>query len=125
GMEIRPRRRQPPPAADVAIEGRESFLSKAVHVIRERIARLLHRLKERRKERALGRTALEVKRALLSAILIFGTSRETALHALEIRQTMRVVPAAHSLIRSPALIIQRISALEDHPVDAARSAEHF
>ena len=50
---------------------------------------------------------------------------EAALHLLEVRQAVRVAPGLHARIGCPPLVIERVAALEDHPVDAARAAEHL
>ncbi len=50
---------------------------------------------------------------------------EAVLHPLEVRETVRVVPRLHAGVGSPALVVQRVAALEDHPVDGARPAEHL
>ena len=46
---------------------------------------------------------------------------EARLHPLEVRQAVRVVP----VFEPPALEVERVAALEDHPVDRARAAEHL
>ena len=124
-VQVRPRGRQPPTVVHVAVEGREPLLAVAVHVVRERIAGLLNRREERVEQRALRRAALEYERAVVPAEGIVDSRGETVLHALEVGQAVRVVPGLHARVRGPALVVQRVPALEDHPVDAARPAQHL
>src|SRR5207237_196126 len=36
-----------------------------------------------------------------------------------------VVPGLHARVRGPPLVVERVAALEDHPVDAAGAAQHL
>ena len=108
---------------DGAIEGGEALLPVAVDVVREWIAGLLHRGEERLEQRARGRSTFENERAVMAAER--APVRQAGLHPLEVRQAVGVVPRLHAGVGSPALVIQRVAALEDHPIDAARSAEHL
>ena len=120
-MQVGARRAQPPPAADVAVEGREALLAVAVDVARERVAGLLGGLEERLEERVRGGAALELQRAVAAAVLI--RAREARLHLLEVRQAVGIAPRLHAGVVRPALDVERVAALEDHPVDRARAAE--
>ena len=124
-VQVRPRGREPPAVVHVAVELGEALLAVAVHVVGERVAGLLDGLEERVEERPLRRSALEHERAVVPAERIVRCGREAVLHALEVRQAVRVVPALHAGVRGPALVVQRVAALEDHPVDRARTAEHL
>ncbi len=115
--------REAPAPVDGAIERRETFLAIAVHVGREGIARLLCSLEERREERVARRPALEHERPALAPVLV--GPGEAGLHALEVGQAMGVVPVAHARIGGPALVVERVASLEDHPVDAAGASEHL
>ena len=108
---------------DVAVERREALLLVAVDVLRQRVAGLCARLEERLEQRARRRAALEHERAVAAAPLV--RAREARLHLLEVRQAVGVVPVLHALVARPALVVQRVAALEDHPVDRARPAEHL
>ena len=123
GMEVGPRRAQPPAAPDVAVEGREALLSVAVDVGGEFVAGLLGRLEEGLEKRVRGRAALELQRPVAAAILV--GAGQARLHLLEVRQAVRVVPRLHAGVVRPALDVERIAALEDHPVDRARAAQHL
>ena len=122
-VQVRARCAEPPAVVDVAVEGGEALLLEAVDVVRERVSRLLHRLEERLEQRARGGAALEHERAVAAAELV--GAGEAALHPLEVREAVRVVPAAHPRVGAPALVVERVAALEDHPVDARRAAEHL
>ncbi len=124
-VQVGPRRREPPAVVHVAIERRESFLSIAVDVVGQLVAGLLHGLEERAEQRAGRRTTLEHEWTRVSPVLVGSVGGEAALHALEVRQAVRVVPRLHARIRRPPLVVHRVAALEDHAVDAARSAEHL
>ena len=123
GVEVRTGRRQSPAVADVAVERREPLLAESVHVLGQRVAGLLDRLEERPEQRAAGGAALQDERAGVPAILVLEPSRHAALHPLEVRQAVRVIPGVHAGVRAPTLVVQGVPALEDHAVDAARAAQ--
>ena len=125
GVEVGPRRRQPPAVPDVAVEGGEALLPVAVDVIGAGVAGLLAGAEERLEERVRGRTALEREGAVVPTERVAGIGREAVLHPVEVGQAVRVVPGLHARVGRPALVVQRVPALEDHPVDAARTAEHL
>ena len=102
---------------------REALLAVAVHVVGELVAGLLHRLEERAEQRIGRRAPLEHERTVAAAELV--GAREARLHALEVRQAVRVRPVGQAGIGGPPLVVERVAALEDHPVDAARAAEHL
>ena len=108
---------------DVAVERREALLAVAVDVARELVAGLLDGLEERVEQRARRRAALEHERPVAAAVLV--GAGEARLHPLEVRQAVGVVPRLHARVGGPALVVERVPALEDHPVDAARAAEHL
>src|SRR5581483_12478311 len=120
-MEVRPRRRPPPAAPDVAVELREALLAVPVDIVGQRVARLLDGGEEGVEQRPFGGTALEDERPV-AATPVVGAG-EAGLHLLEVRQAMGVVPAARAALVRPALVVERVPALEDHPVDRARAAE--
>ena len=124
-VQVRARGGEPAPAVHVAVEGGEALLAVAVDVVGERVARLLHGGEERVVERAVRRSALEHERPLLAAEDVIVRRREAGLHPLEVRQAVRVVPLLHAGVARPALVVHRVAALEDHPVDGARAAEHL
>ena len=133
-VEVRPRphrvqvgagRGEAAPPVHVAVERREPLLPVAVHVVGERIARLLHRLEERAEQRARRGPALEHERTRVAAELVGPLGREAAFHALEVGEAVRVVPRLHAGVRRPSLVVERVPSLEDHAVDAARAAEHL
>ena len=110
---------------DVPIERREALLAVAVHVLGSGVARLLDGLEERVEERARGRAALQDERPVVAAIRVVGRGPEGGLEPLEVRQAVGVVPVGHARDRCPALVVERVAALEDHPVDRGRAAEHL
>src|SRR5437868_4384513 len=112
---------QAPATVDGAIERSEALLPVAVDVVREWVAGLLHRCEERLEQRARGRSTLENEWAVMAAEL--AAVRQAVLHPLEVRQAVGVVPRLQAGVGGPALVVQRVATLEDHPVDAARSAE--
>ncbi len=122
-VQVGPGRAEPATAVDVAVEGREALLPVAVDVVGERVPGLLHGLEEGPEQRAGGRTALHDERAAATAPLV--GAGQAGLHALEVRQAVRVVPGLHAGVGRPALEVQRVAALEDHPVDAAGAAEQL
>ncbi len=123
GMQVRAGGAEPPAAVDVAVERRETLLPVAVDVVGQGVAGLLHRLEEGPEQRARRGPSLEDKRPLVAAP--FAAPGEAGLHLLEVRQAMRIVPRVHARVSRPALVIQRVATLEDHPVDAAGAAEHL
>ncbi len=124
-VQVRARGGEPPAAVHVAVEGGEALLPVAVDVVGERVAGLLHGGEERVVERPLGRAALEHERPVLAAERVVRPGRQAGLHPLEVGQAVRVVPALHARVARPALVVERVAALEDHPVDRARAAEHL
>ena len=114
---------QPPAPVDVPVEGVETLLPVAVHVVGELVAGLLHGGEERLEQRAGGGAPLEHQRPGVPAERIVCLGGQAVLHPLEVRQAVCVVPVGHARVRRPALVVQRIAALEDHPVDAARPAQ--
>ena len=125
GVQVGPRRRQPAAVPDVPVERREALLAVAVHVIGPGVAGLLARPEERLEERVRRRTALERERAGVPAEGVLGVGREAVLHAVEVGQAVGVVPRLHARVGGPTLVVERVAALEDHPVDAAGAAEHL
>ena len=123
GVQVCPRRRQPPPPVDVPVEGGEALLAEAVEVGGQFVAGLLHRREEGREERARGRAPLQHQRAVAAPVLI--GARQARLHALEVRQAVAVAPGLHALAGGPAVVVGRVAALEDHAVDGARPAQNL
>ena len=117
-LQVRLRGRQPPAVVDVPIERREALLAVAVDVVGQVIARLLAGGEERLEQRVRGRTAFQDQRPVMAAPRIVGGGRQAVLHLLEVRQAMGVVPGLHPGIGRPALVVERIAALEDLAVDA-------
>ena len=124
GMQVRAGGRPAAAPPDVPVEGREPLLPVAVHVVRARVARLDRRREERAEQRVRGRTALERERPAVAAVRVVVVGRGAILHPLEVRQAVGVVPGRHPRIGRPALVVEGVAALEDHPVDAGRPAEH-
>ena len=110
---------------DVAVEAREALLALAVDIDGQLVACLLDGLEEGAEEGVGGLAALETERTAVAAVGVVGVGRQAVLHAPEIRQAMGVVPVGHARVGRPTLEVQRVAALEDHAVDAARAAEHL
>ena len=108
---------------DIPVEGRETLLPVAVDVVGQLIAGLLRSSEERAEQRVVGWPALERQRTTVAAEGVVGRSGEAVLHPLEVGQAVGVVPGLHARIRRPALVVERVAALEDHPVDARRAAQ--
>ena len=128
GVQVGPRGREAAAAVHVAVEAGEALLAVAVDVVGEVVARLLHGLEERAEERVGGRALLEHERAVAATPLVRGdgaVDEEAGLHPLEVGQAVGVAPLLHARLGRPALVVQRVAALEDHPVDARRAAEHL
>src|SRR4051795_7861714 len=100
-MQIGVRRAVPAPAPDVAVEAREALLPVAVDVAGELVSRLLHRVEERAEQRVDRGTALEHQRTGITPVLV--GAGQARLHALEVRQAMRVRPLGHARIAGPPL----------------------
>ena len=115
--------RQTAAPVEVAVEPREPLLPVAVDVVGQRVAGVLDGLEEGTEERVVGRTPLEDQRTL-PATPVVGAG-EAGLHPLEVGQAVLVVPRLHARLGAPALVVQRVAPLEDHPVDAAGAAEHL
>ena len=123
GLQVGLCRRQPATAMDVAVERPEALLAIAVDVRGELVAGLLARGEERPEQRVGGRSPLEDERPVVAAPRVVGGGRETGLHLLEVRQAVGVVPGLHARVGGPALVVERVAALEDLAVDARRPAE--
>ncbi len=122
-VQVGPSSGEPAAAVDVAVEGREALLAVAVHVVGKRVAGLPHGLEERLEQLARRRPALEHERPVAAPELV--RAGEARLHLLEVRQAVGVGPRLHPRLARPALVVHRVPALEDHPVDRARPAEHL
>ena len=59
----------------------------------------------------------------MAAPRVVGRGREAGLHPLEVRQAVGVVPGRHPRVGRPALVVERVAALEDLAVDARRAAK--
>ena len=59
----------------------------------------------------------------MAAPRVVRRGREARLHPLEVRQAVGVVPRRHPGVGRPALVVERVAALEDLAVDARRAAE--
>ena len=117
-------RRQPAAAVHVAVERPEALLPVAVDVRRcGAWPACSRRVQERPEQRVGRRAALEHQRPVAAAPVV--GAGQAGLHPLEVRQRVRVVPAGHPRVGGPALVVQGVAALEDHPVDAAGAAEHL
>ena len=121
--EVRLRRRPAPAVADVAVERRDTLLAVAVDVGRRRVAGLLGGREPGPEQGARRGSALEGERAAVAAPRVVRRRRGAVLHPLEVRQAVGERPRLHPGIGRPALVVERVAALEDHPVDAAAAAE--
>ena len=122
-VQIRTRRAQPSPAMHVAVEGGKAFLTIAVDVVGERVARFLHGGEECVEKRTGRGAAFQHQGTVVAAKVV--AAGQTRLHALEVGQAVGVVPCRHAGVGGPACVVQRIAALEDHAVDAAGAAQHL
>ena len=123
GVQVRACRAPASPVANRAVEGPEPLLAIAVDVGRSLVAGLARRLEERPEELVRRRAAFEDERAAAAAVVV--GARDARLHALEVGQAVRVAPALEPGLGRPLLVVERVAALEDHPVDRARPAEHL
>ena len=114
---------QAPAVVDVPVERREAFLAVAVDVVGQVVARLLAGGEEGREQGVGGGSTFEDERAVVPAPGVVRRRGEARLHLLEVRQAVGVVPAGHPRVGRPALIVERVAALEDLAVDAGRAAE--
>ena len=124
GPQVGPRGRHPPAAVDVAVELREALLAVAVDVVGQRVARPAAPPRRRRR-RAGSWAGPRSSSSGPSPPRQSSAPAEAGLHALEVRQAVQVVPGLHARVGGPALVVHRVAALEDHPVDAAGAAEHL
>jgi hypothetical protein len=121
-------RRPAPPLPDRRLHGAEALLLAAVVILRRRIARLLARLDEGIEQRVVARAAGDVQRPRMAAPL--GLAHAPALvavpglHPLEIGQHIGKAPAIGALL-GPMVIIARMPAHIDHPVDRGRPPDHL
>ena len=122
-MQVGPRRRQPPSPVDVPVEGSEALLAVAVEIGGQLVAGLLHGFEEGHEQRAGGGSPLQHQRTLTAPVLV--GAGQARLHALEIRQAVAVAPTLHAVGGGPLVVVGRVAALEDHPVDGAGPAEHL
>jgi len=122
-VEIRPRGADPTAAPDVPVERRKALLAVAVDVLGQLVAGLHGGSEPGPEERARRRPPLQTQRAAVTAPWIVDCGRRAVLHSLEIRQAPSVVPGLHPGVRGPAFVVERVAALEDHPVDAGAPAE--
>ena len=111
------------PSVDVPVERREPLLAIAVDVVGQVVAGLLAGGEERREQRVRGRTTFQDERPVVAAPRVVGRGRQAGLHLLEVGQAVGVVPGLHPGIGRPALVVERVAALEDLAVDARRAAE--
>src|SRR4030095_4400398 len=114
---------QPTSTMNVPVELRKALLPVPVDVVGARIAGLNGRSEKRIEQGVRRRPALEHEGPAPAAPRV--RAGEAGLHALEIRQAVRVVPGLHARAGGPALVVERVAALEDHAVDAARTTEHL
>ncbi len=124
-VQVRARRRQPAASVHVAVERTEPLLPVAVDVLGQVQPGLLDRLEERTEQRVVGGSPLQHQRARVAAVGVVEGRLHAVLHALEVGKAVRVVPRLHAGVGAPPLVVERIPALEDHPVDAARTAQHL
>ncbi len=122
-VQVGARRAEASAAVHVAVEAGEALLLVAVDVAGERVAGLLAGFEEGLDERVLRRAALEHEGAAAATPLV--DAGQAVLHLLEVGQAVGVVPGLHALVGGPALVVERVAALEDHPVDAAAAAQHL
>ena len=127
-VQVGPRRRHPHAVDDVAVEAPEALLPVAVDVVGQGVARLLRRLEEGAEERVGGRAPLQPQRSRPPAPGVradLPVGHDQRLHPLEVGQAVGVVPRLHPRVRGPPLVVHRVAALEDHPVDRGRPPEHL
>jgi hypothetical protein len=113
----------PPAAPDPLVERREALLPQAVGVGQNRVPRLPHRLEERLEDRPLGRAAHQRVRPAAPARGVDLT--DTVLEPAEVGQTVRVIPFPDAGLLGPPVEVGPVTAGVEHPVDAARTAEHL
>ena len=114
---------QPTPTPDVLVERCETLLAVAVDVVGAAKAGLRTGLEPGLEQRIGGRPTLEFERAVAPAPFVL--AGQTGLHPLEVGQAVGVVPVLHPRLLGPLLVVGGVAALEDHAVDAGRSAEHL
>src|SRR5436190_13292685 len=123
GVQISASCAEPASSVDVPVELCEALLPVAVHVIGQVVASLLRTLEESTEQRVCRRTAFKDEWAAAAAPQV--STCEAGFHSLEVRQAMRVIPRLHALVCCPPLVVERVAALKNHPVDAARTAQHL
>ena len=122
-VQVGARRAEPAAAVEVLIEAGEALLAVAVDIVGQRVTRLLNSLEEGAEQRVRRRAAFEHDRSTVAAVLV--ATGQAVLHLLEVREAVGVVPVGHAWVGCPALVVERVAALEDHPVDARGAAEHL
>lgn len=114
---------EPTTPVDVAVELREALLAVAVDVVGQGVPGLLDGLEEGAEQRRRGGPALQDQGSRAAAPGVGAC--QAGLHALEVREAVRVVPLLEAGVAGPALVVERVAALEDHAVDGRRAAEHL
>ena len=104
------------------IHGAEAFLLVPVHVLGERVTRLLAGFDEGFVERIAALSGTYVQRAGIAPVHV--TSLGAGLGLAEIRQAMVVVPVRQAILFGPADVVQRMATDIDHAVDRRRAADH-
>ncbi len=122
-VEIGARGAQPAAAVDVAVERCEALLAIAVDVVGQLVAGLLGAREERPEQRVRRGTTLHHQRPVVTSPRVVRGGGERGLHLPEVRQAVGEVPRLHAGIGGPALVVERVAALEDLAVDAAAAAE--
>src|SRR5262245_16028127 len=110
GMEVRARRAPAAAVADRAVERAEAFLAVPVDVGGALVAGLGRRLEERAEELVRRRPALEDERPARAPVEI--RPSHARLHALEVREAVRVAPSLEPRLGRPLLVVEGVPALE-------------
>ena len=99
----------------VAIELGETLLLIAVDIAGAGVAGLPRGLEERLAQRVGCIGPFEDQGPVVAPIVV--AARQGGLHTFEVRQAVGVVPTLHARVGRPPLIVHRVAALEDHPID--------
>ena len=123
-VEVRPGGAQPPTASHVLVEGGEPLLAVPVDVVGAAEPRLLARRRARPRRAPMSAGPRSSSSGPSPPRHSSTPARQVSIR-LKYGQAVGVRPVGHAGSLRPLLVVGRIAALEDHPVDRRRPTEHL
>ena len=105
------------------VHGPQAFLLIAVHILSNRIARLLARFDKRAVQRVAHGSGADLEWAAVAAVGI--TADRARFGLFEVGQAMRIRPVLHAVLQSPTLVIQGMAAHIDHAINGRGATQGF